>query len=264
MKRRRRLRRLVADEALILRRAAGESLRDLARDYGVAHTTLSRYFARPPVKNQIKEAAKQLRAGQRQLRNRRSSERRLEREVRQRAKQQAALERERKRRYRAEFAQWHADRPARGTHATWLHDRYQPQLQLVSDLHSTYDYEALQVVAAGGGTQALLAATELTTLEAAARQIDPVILAQAFDNDMLERAHPQPVTLRRPRLRRLIPDSELLRRRVTGEPLRTLAFDYDVAHTTLVRFFARPEIKRQLHETRQQLRAERRARSKRD
>jgi len=147
-------------------------------------------------------------------------------------------------------------------YATWLHNRYQPQLPLASDLHSTYDQEAVQVVAAGGGTQALLAATELPTLESAAAQIDPVILARAFDNDALERAQPQPVTLtRRPRLRRLLPDAELLRRRATGEPLRTLASDYAVAHTTLVRFFAHPEIKQQLRQTAQQLRAERRARA---
>jgi hypothetical protein len=47
MKRRRRLRRLVPDPELIRRRAAGEPLRGLASDYGVAHTTLGRYFVRP-------------------------------------------------------------------------------------------------------------------------------------------------------------------------------------------------------------------------
>ena len=40
MKGRRRLRRLIADDVLIRRRAAGEPLRALARDYDVAHTTL--------------------------------------------------------------------------------------------------------------------------------------------------------------------------------------------------------------------------------
>jgi len=260
VKGRRRLRRLIVDEALIRRRAAGEPLRDLARDYDVAHTTLSRYFVRPEVQKQLKEAGRQLRADQRQLSARRLAERRLEREVRQRAEEQAALERERKHHYRAEHAKWKADRPAGGTQARLRHDHYEPELQLASHLHSTYDQEALQVAAAGGGTQALLAKTELPTLESAADQIDPVILAQIFDNQALERAQHQPLMLTwRPRLRRLVPDSQLLRRRANGEPLRTLAPDYAVAHSTLARFFAQPKIKHQLRETAQQLRAERRA-----
>ncbi len=39
---------------------------------------------------------------------------------------------------------------------------------------------------------------------------------------------------RRRRLRRLVPDAELIRRRAAGEPLRELARDYEVAHTTLL------------------------------
>ena len=261
MKARRRLRRLSVDEALIRRRAAGETLRDLARDYDVAHTTLGRYFTRPESQKKLKDAQRQLRTEKRRRSARRLVERRLERQVRRRAKEQAALERERKRRYRAERARWNADWPSGGAEAIWMHRRYEPQLQLSSDLHSTYDEDALQVAAAGGGTQALLAATELPTLESAARQIDAVVLAQVLDNDALERAQHQPVTLRRPRLRRLVPDSELLRRRATGEPLRTLAPDYAVAHTTLARFFSRREIKHQLRETAEQLRDERRVRT---
>jgi hypothetical protein len=46
-----------------------------------------------------------------------------------------------------------------------------------------------------------------------------------------------------------------------GEPLRQLAHDYQVNHTTLSRYFARTEIKRQLQHTRRQLRAQRRART---
>jgi hypothetical protein len=113
-------------------------------------------------------------------------------------------------------------------------------------------------------TQALLAATELPTLEAAADSIDPELLAQAFENDALERAEPQPLALTpRPRLRRLVADTQLFRRRAAGESLRMLASDYDVAHTTLARFFVRPEIKQQLRQTVQELRAERRARTPR-
>jgi hypothetical protein len=263
VKGRRRLRRLIVDEALIRRRAAGEPLRDLARDYDVAHTTLSRYFVRPEVQKQLKEAGRQLRADQRQLSARRLAERRLEREVRRRAEEQAALERERQRHYRAEFAKWSSDRRAGGAYATWVHNRYEPELQLASDLHSTYDKEAAQVVGASGGTHALLAATELPALDTAAELIDPVLLAQAFDNDALERAKLPLMLTCRPRLRRLVPDAKLFRRRAVGESLRSLASDYDVAHSTLARFFAQPEVKQQLRQTVQQLRAERRARAAR-
>jgi uncharacterized protein (DUF433 family) len=121
MKHRRRLRRLVPDQELIRRRAAGEPLRELASDYDVAHTTLGRYFERPELAKQVKPAAK---------------------------------------------------------------------------------------------------------------------------------------TRRRPRLRRLVPDQELIRRRAAGEPLRELASDYDVAHTTLGRYFERPEVGKQIREAAKQLRAE--------
>jgi hypothetical protein len=47
---------------LVRRRAAGETFRALAADYGVAHTTLVRYFERPEVARQLKEAARELRA----------------------------------------------------------------------------------------------------------------------------------------------------------------------------------------------------------
>jgi hypothetical protein len=103
--------------------------------------------------------------------------------------------------------------------------------------------------------------TELPTLAAAADSIDPEILVQAFDNDALERAQPRPLAATlRPRLRRLVPDTQLLNRRAAGESLRILASDYDVSHSTLVRFFARPGIKRQPRQTVQELRAKRRAR----
>jgi hypothetical protein len=44
--------------------------------------------------------------------------------------------------------------------------------------------------------------------------------------------------------RLLVPDSELFRRRAAGETLRALACDYDVEHTTLSRYFSRPEARR--------------------
>jgi hypothetical protein len=202
----------------------------------------------------------------RRLAARRAAERRLERQVRRKAKEQARAEAEQARRYRAHLAAWNSGRRARGSgYAAWLDERDVPQFPPTrADRHSTYDKEAEQVVAAGGGTQALLVATELPTLEIAADSIDPELLAQAFDNDALARAQPRPLVLtHRPRLRWLVPDTQLLRRRATGEPLRMLASDYDVAHTTLARFFARPEIRQQLRQTVEELRAERRARTAR-
>jgi hypothetical protein len=61
------------------------------------------------------------------------------------------------------------------------------------------------------------------------------------------------------RLRKLVPDPELFRRRAVGEPLRELACDDGVAHTTLGRYFDRPEVKRRLRQAGRQLRAEQQA-----
>lgn len=266
MKRRRRLRRLKPDAQLLRRRAAGEPLRQLADDYDVAHTTLGRYFGRSGVREQLKKMGKELRAEQRQLAARRAAERRLERRVRRKADKQAALEAEQARRYRADLATWSsAGRARRSGYPAWLDERDAPRLAPTrADRHSTYDKEAARAVTAGGGTQVLLVATELPTLEAAADSIDPEILIRAFDNDALERARPQPLAaMLRPTPRWLVPDTQLLRRRAAGESLRTLASDYDVVHSTLVRFFARPEIKQELRQTVQELRAERRTRTAR-
>jgi len=68
-------------------------LRELASDYGVAHTTLSRYFELPEVSKQLKEAVRQHRAAERAIAVRRSADQRIEREVRAKAKEQ--IERER-------------------------------------------------------------------------------------------------------------------------------------------------------------------------
>jgi uncharacterized protein (DUF433 family) len=266
MKRRRRLRKLVPDEELLRRRAAGEPLRQLAADYDVAHTTLCRYFARPDMKKRLKVLVKELRAEQRRLAARRVGERRLERQVRRRAEEQVRRENKQERLYRAQLSEWNSGRRFGGdSYEARLDERDAPRRPpTYADRHNTYDKEAEEVVAAGGGIQALLAATELPTLQAAADSIDPELLKQAFDNDALARAEPQLLVLtHQPRLRRLLPDTQLLRRYAAGEPVRALADDYGVAHTTLVRFFARPEIRRQLRQTVQELRAQRRVRAAR-
>jgi hypothetical protein len=153
MNRRRRLRRLVADEELLRRRAAGEPLQQLAGDYDVAHSTLCRYFARPVVKEQLKKVGRHLRAEQRQLTIRRAAERRLERHVRRKAEEQSAAEAEQERRYRAHFAAWTSGRRARGSgYPAWLDERDAPRAPPArADRHSTYDKEAERTVIAGGG-----------------------------------------------------------------------------------------------------------------
>ena len=204
--------------------------------------------------------------GQNEQRKNQPLTRRLERHVRRKADEQAAAEAEQSRHYRVNLASWNSRGRTSGSgYPAWLDERDAPRLPPTrADRHSTYDKEAERTVSAGGGIQALLATTELPTLEAAADSIDPEILIKAFDNDALERGQPQPLAATlRPRLRKLVPDTHLLRRRAAGEPLRMLASDYAVAHTTLARFFARPEIKQQLRQTVQELRVERRARTAR-
>ena len=97
----RRLRRLVPDPELFRRRAAGETLRALAPDYGVRHTTLGRYFSRPQARRQLRQAGQLVRAERRAAQARRRDERRFEQQVRRKANEQAALEREQARRDRA-------------------------------------------------------------------------------------------------------------------------------------------------------------------
>jgi len=70
------LRKLIPDEALFRRRAGDEPLRDLAPDYGVSHTTLGRFFARPEAAKELKRVKRLLRAEQREAEaERRAAER---------------------------------------------------------------------------------------------------------------------------------------------------------------------------------------------
>jgi len=103
VKRHRRLRRLTPDGELFRRRAAGETVRELAPDYGVSHTTLSRFFARPDARRELKRAEQlhraaqraaeaHLRAEQRVADARFRAEQKAEREARRRAKQQSERE----------------------------------------------------------------------------------------------------------------------------------------------------------------------------
>jgi hypothetical protein len=82
------LRRLVPDEALFRRRAGGEPLRDLAPDYGVWHTTLGRFFARPEAARELKRMQRLIRAEQREAEADRRAEERTQRAARRRVTQQ--------------------------------------------------------------------------------------------------------------------------------------------------------------------------------
>jgi hypothetical protein len=209
-------------------------LRLLAADYGVAHTTLSRYFARPEVASELRRQAGALRAEKR-------AALREERQLRAQAKVQAALVRARARQAAAQ-----AQLPRRSDrYAAWLDERDRRLPLLLADLDSPNDHAAARAVADGGGLEAVIEATGLRSRENAFRLVDPAILVRAFDNDVAASAS----LAERARLRRLVPDRELVERRAAGEPLRLLAADYQVAHTTLSRWFARPEIARQLRAT---------------
>jgi uncharacterized protein (DUF433 family) len=252
----RRLRRLVPDGDLVRRRAAGETLRELAADYGVTHSTLGRWFARPEIAKQLKEARRLVRRERQAAAARQAAERRWEGEVRKRAKRQAALERERRlssARALVEAARPGARRRRRSAYEGWLdqHDAWQPPTR--ADLRSGNDEVAASTVAAGGGVPAVIEATGLRTRANVLRLIDPVLLVRAFDNDAAARAVAEPP---RDRLRRLRPDPELVRRRAAGETLRRIAADYEVAHTTLYRYFQRPQVARQLSEARRRRQAQ--------
>jgi lambda repressor-like predicted transcriptional regulator len=232
-------RRLVHDAELVRRRAAGESLRSLAADYGVVHTTLSRCFARKDVAAQLRAARRALGAEGRAAKARRVAERQLERTVRRQAKEEVALARsfseggvQPRRARRSDFE------------AAWLDDRDARRPLLPQDLRSRSDELAAGAAESGGGIDALIEATGLRTLENLVRNIDPAILVRAYDNDAAARAFAPPDGSR---LRRLSPDLELLHRRAAGEPLRRLARDHGVTHTTLGRWFARPSVAREIN-----------------
>jgi hypothetical protein len=248
-KQHRRLRRLVPDHDLFRRRAAGEPLRSLAVDYAVTHTTLGRFFARPEIAKQLKEARRLVRRERQRAAAREAEERRLEREVHMEAKRQVALEQER----RAARASIAASQPRRrmSLHEAWLDQRDARQPPTRADLRTGADELAARAVASGGGVQAVIEATGLRTRGNALRLIDPSILVGALENDATARAAELP----RDRLRRLIADDDLIRRRAVAEPLRRIAADYRVHHTTLLRYFQRPKVARQIAETRRRLRS---------
>ncbi len=85
-----RLRRLRPDPELYRRRVQGESLRALARDYRVAHTTLSRHLARAQAAKELKRAERSLRAERRDAAAHLRAEQKAARDASRLARHQAA------------------------------------------------------------------------------------------------------------------------------------------------------------------------------
>lgn len=227
----RRLRRLVPDEALFDRRVAGESQRVLARDYGVAHSTLGDFFRRPDGVLGLREARLRL---QEERKARQAEERRLKQEVQRRAQE----DKEHDRRLEA----WASRRPRRSGLEGWLDERDAPRGLSSRDRFSANDDLAEAVVEAGGGLEQVIDATRLTP-ENALSNIDFQLMWRALANDTKFPSNARPDARR---LRKLVPDSELIRRGAAKEPLRSIAADYRVSHTTILRYFRRPAVAKQL------------------
>jgi len=92
------------------------------------------------------------------------------------------------RRHVAEIAS--RGRRPRTDYDLWLDARDAAMPLTRVDLYSQDEETAARVVAAGGGMQAVIAATDLRTRENVLGLIDPAILVRALDNDLLEQVQP--------------------------------------------------------------------------
>jgi transposase len=221
----------VPDEALFDRRVAGESQRVLARDYGVVHSTLGDFFRRPDGVLGLEEARRRLQA---ERKARQAEERRLKQKVQRRAQE----DNKRDRRLEA----WARRRPRRSGYEGWLDEHDAPRGLSSRDRFSVSDDLAEAVVEAGGGVEQVIDATRLSR-EDVLRNIDGQVMRRALANDTRFPSNARPNDRG---LRRLVPDSELIRRGATTETLRSIAADYGVSHTTILRYFKRPEVSKQL------------------
>jgi lambda repressor-like predicted transcriptional regulator len=235
MSKHRRLRRLVPDEALFDRRVAGESLRALARDYGVEHSTLMDFFRRPDGVLGLEEAHRRLQGARRAGK---ATERELQQNVRKRAREDMKHDRRLK--------AWARRRTRRSDYEGWLDERDGPRGLSSRERFSVNDDLAEAVVEAGGGVEQVIDVTGLRTRENALHGVDPQIMRSALANDAKFPSNARPDDLG---LRRLVPDSELIRRGAAAESLRSIAADYGVSHTTILRYFKRPEVSKQLLRT---------------
>jgi hypothetical protein len=246
----RRLRRLVPDEALFERRVDGDSLRALAPDYGVVPSTLSDFFRhRPEAKVGLQEARRRREVANRA---RQAALRGLKEDVKRRAAEDAEHD--------SLLASWPPPgQPRRTGYRGWLDEHDAPHGLSSRDRFSPNDDLAEAAVEGGGGLEQVIDATGLRTRANVLRNIDPQLIKQALANDARFAWNTRPDTRG---IRKLVPDRELTKRRAAGEPLRSIAEDYGVSHTTLSRYYRRPEVAKQL--ARAQRRGGRRRRGKRD
>jgi len=231
----RRLRRLVPDEALFDRRVDGESLRAIAPDYGVEHTTLGDFFRRADGVLGLEEARRRLQAASKA---RQATEEELEQDVRKRAQEDKEYDRR--------LEAWERGRPRRSGYEGWLDEHDAPKGAHSRSRYSRNDDSAEAAVAAGGGVGQVIEETGLRTRENALRNIDAQIMQRALANDTKFPSNARPDDRG---LRRLVPDSELIRRGAAKEPVRSIAPDYGVHHTTISRYFKRSAVAKQLRRT---------------
>lgn len=143
----------------------------------------------------------------------------------------------------------------RSTYEAWLDQHDAPRGDTSTENYSQNDRKALKVVEAGGGVEQIVDATGLLTAENVYRGVDSQILLRALGNDAHRRWHMLPEL---GGLRRLVPDPTLISRRAAGETLRRLGVEYGVSHTTLSRFFRRPEIAERVSAQKRRLASRRR------
>jgi hypothetical protein len=185
---------------------------------------VSDYLRRPEVVAQLGELSRRRQAELRALREQRREEKRAEKELRRRARVEARRD--------SELRAWRGPVQARGSdYEDWLDQRDAPRGLTSKERWSHNDQLADQVVSAGGGIAELIEATGLPTRMAVYQSIDPQLVSRALRNDKRRQPDNQLPTERR---RRLKPDAVLISRRAAGEPLRQLAVDYGVSHTTPV------------------------------
>jgi hypothetical protein len=137
---------------------------------------------------------------------------------------------------------WARRRPRRSGYEGWLDEHDAPRGLSSRDRFSVSDDLAEAVVEAGGGVEQVIDATRLSR-EDVLRNIDGQVMRRALANDTRFPSNARPNDRG---LRRLVPDSELIRRGATTETLRSFAADYGVSHTTILRYFKRPEVSKQL------------------
>jgi hypothetical protein len=185
----------------------------------------------------VGELRRRQQAERRALREQRAKERRAEKQLRARARAEAKLDRAHEA-WRRSAKPWR-----RSEEEVWLDERDAPPGVPSWKRWSINDEEAEKAVAAGGGIEDVRQATGFRTRLAVYESIDPQIVVRALRND---RRRQRTTQLPTSGLRRLKPDPALISQRAAGKPLRQLAVEYGVSHTTLSRYFRRDEAKRLL------------------